>query len=159
MKRASTKILCLILTLVLGWAAMALAAKAQPAPDPRVVNNLLLESYNLLEKGKYDAAEKMLDQILAEDPNDPLALNNLAAIMVKKQKLDRADTYLNQALPRARGYMVQVNRVCQIGGICLAFKPVIGSIGNQELAPLIMLNIDLVKQYMSEKPPSGQGTR
>ena len=159
MKRASTKILCLILTLVLGWAGIALAAKAQPAPDPRVVNNLLLESYNLLEKGKYDAAEKMLDQILAEDPNDPLALNNLAAIMVKKQKLDRADTYLNQALPRARGYMVQVNRACQIGGICLAFKPVIGGIGSQELAPLIMLNIDLVKQYMSEKPPSGQGTR
>jgi len=85
--------------------------------------------------------------------------NNLAAVMVKKKKFDKADTYLNQSLPRAKGYMVQINRVCQVGGICLAFKPVVGSTGNQELAPLVMLNIDMVKQYMSAEPLSGKGPR
>jgi len=79
--------------------------------------------------------------------------------MVKKKKFDKADTYLNQALPRAKGYMVQINRVCQVGGICLAFKPVTGSTGNQELAPLIMLNQDMVKQYMSSEPLPGKGPR
>jgi hypothetical protein len=98
-------------------------------------------------------------RVLAKDPGNPLALNNLAAVMVKKKKFDKADTYLNQSLPRAKGYMVQINRVCQVGGICLAFKPVVGGTGNQELAPLVMLNIDMVKQYMSAEPLPGRGPR
>jgi hypothetical protein len=79
--------------------------------------------------------------------------------MVKMKKFDKADTYLNQALPRAKGFMVQVNRVCQVGGICLAFKPAEGGGGNQELEPLVKLNIDMVKQYMSSEPLSGKGPR
>jgi hypothetical protein len=55
--------------------------------------------------------------------------------------------------------MVQVNRVCQVRGICLAFKPVTAGTGNQELAPLVMLNIDMVKQYMSTEPLAGKGPR
>jgi len=138
---------------------MAFAAKAQKPAAEMDVNQMLLASYDLLEKGKYDDAQKLLDKVLAKDPGNPLALNNLAAVMVKKKKFDKADTYLNQSLPRAKGYMVQINRVCQVGGICLAFKPVIGSTGNQELAPLVMLNIDMVKQYMSAEPLAGKGPR
>jgi hypothetical protein len=79
--------------------------------------------------------------------------------MVKKKKFDKADTYLNQALPRAKGYMVAVNRVCSVGGICMAFKPVAGGTGNQDLEPLVKMNIDMVKQYMSEGPLPGKGER
>jgi tetratricopeptide (TPR) repeat protein len=158
MKRTSIKILCLALALVLCGAGLAFAAKAKAAA-PKDADAMLLESYDLLEKGKFDAAEKMLNEILAKDPGNPLALNNLAAVMVKKQKFDKADTYLNQSLPRAKGYMVQINRVCQVGGICLAFKPVVGGTGNQELAPLVMLNIDMVKQYMGAAPLPGKGPR
>jgi tetratricopeptide (TPR) repeat protein len=157
MKRTSVKILCLVLAMVLCGAGLAFAAKAKAAPKD--VNAMLLDSYDMLEKGKFDGAEKMLTQVLAKDPGNPLALNNLAAVMVKKKKFDKADTYLNQALPRAKGYMVQINRVCQVGGICLAFKPVIGTTGNQELAPLVLLNIDMVKQYMSAEPLPGKGPR
>ena len=159
MKRTSVKILCLVLALVMCGAGLAFAAKAKKAAAPKDVNAMLLDSYDLLEKGKFDAAEKMLKEVLAKDPGNPLALNNMAAVMVKKQKFDKADTYLNQALPRAKGYMVQINRVCQVGGICLAFKPVAGSTGNQELAPLVLLNIDMVKQYMSAEPLPGKGPR
>ena len=159
MKRTSIKILCLVLALVLCGVGMAFAAKAKKAAGPMDVNAMLLKSYDLLEKGKFDDAQKMLDEILKKDPGNPLALNNLAAVMVKKKKFDKADTYLNQSLPRAKGYMVQINRVCQVGGICLAFKPVVGSTGNQELAPLVMLNIDMVKQYMSAEPLAGKGPR
>ena len=158
MKRTSVIAICLVLALVLCGAGMAFAAKAQKA-KPMDVNAMLLKSYDLLEKGKFDQAQKLLEQILKQDPGNPLALNNLAAVMVQKKIFDKADTYLNQALPRAKGYMVQVNRVCQVGGICLAFKPVIGGTGNQELAPLVMLNIDMVKQRRSAEPLPGRGPR
>lgn len=159
MKRTTVIILCLVVGLVWCGAGMAMAAKAQKPAAKIDVNALLLSSFDLLEKGKYDQAEKLLDKILAEDPNNPLALNNLAAIMVKQKKFDKADTYLNEALPRARGYMVQITRVCQAGGICLAFKPMMGGTGNQELAPLIMLNIDMVKQYLAAETLSGKGPK
>ncbi len=98
-------------------------------------------------------------QVLQKDPGNPLALNNMAAIMVKQKKFDKADTYLNQALPKAKGYMVQINRVCTVGGICSAFKPVEKGTGNQDLEPLIKMNIDMVKQYMSAQPLPGSGIR
>ena len=158
MKRTSVIAICLILALVLCGAGMALAAK-KAKPKPEDVNKMLLDSYMLLEKGKFDKAKALLEKILKKDPGNPLALNNLAAVMVKKKIFDKADTYLNQALPRAKGYMVQINRVCQVGGICLAFKPVIGGTGNQELAPLVLLNIDMIKQYMSSEPLPGKGPR
>jgi tetratricopeptide (TPR) repeat protein len=160
MKRTSVKILCLVIALVLCGAGLAFAAKAKAKPAAEMdVNAMLLSSYELLEKGKFDDAQKLLDKVLAKDPGNPLALNNLAAVMVKKKKFDKADTYLNQSLPRAKGFMVQINRVCQVGGICLAFKPVVGGTGNQELAPLVMLNIDMVKQYMTAEPLPGRGPR
>jgi len=137
---------------------MALAAKAKKE-KPADVTKMLLDSFELMEKGKFDKAQKLLEKVLQQDPGNPLALNNMAAIMVKKKVFDKADTYLNQALPRAKGYMVQINRVCQVGGICLAFKPVVGGTGNQELAPLVLLNIDMVKQYMSSEPLPGKGPR
>ncbi len=159
MKRTAVKVLCLVLALVLCGVGMAFAAKKAKAEPEMDVTKMLMTSYDLMEKGKFDQAEKILDKVLQKDPGNPLALNNLAAIMVKKKKFDKADTYLNQSLPRAKGYMVQVNRVCQVGGICLAFKPVTAGTGNQELAPLVMLNIDMVKQYMSAEPLAGKGPR
>jgi tetratricopeptide (TPR) repeat protein len=150
------KAICLITALVLCTAGLSLAAKQAGEMD---VNKMLMSSFEMMEKGKFKDAQKMLDQVLQKDPGNPLALNNLAAIMVKMNKFDKADTYLNQALPRAKGYMVQVNRVCQVGGICLAFKPVTAGTGNQELAPLVMLNIDMVKQYMASEPLPAKGPR
>ena len=76
--------------------------------------------------------------------------------MVAEKKFDKADTYLNQALPKAKGYMVQVNRVCTVGNICSAFKPVAGATGNQDLEPLIKMNIEMVKGYMDAGPVPGK---
>ena len=150
------KAICLMMALVLCTAGLAFAAKEKGEMD---VNKMLMSSFEMMEKGKFKEAQAVLDKVLQKDPGNPLALNNLAAVMVKAKKFDKADTYLNQALPRAKGYMVQVNRVCQVGGICLAFKPVTAGTGNQELAPLVMLNIDMVKQYMSAEPLAGKGPR
>jgi len=159
MKRTSLKITALVIALVFLTCGLAFAAKKKKAEKEMDVGAMLLKSFDLIEKGKYAPAQKMLDQILQKDPGNPLALNNMASVMVKQNKLDKADTYLNQALPKAKGYMVQVNRVCAVGGICMAFKPVEKGTGNQDLEPLIKMNIDMVKQKMSAEPLSGMGPR
>jgi tetratricopeptide (TPR) repeat protein len=159
MKRNLIRIAVIVLALALCSTGMAFAQKAKKAPAEMDVGKMLMTSFELMEKGKFPAAKKILDQVLQKDPGNPLALNNMAAIMVKEKKFDKADTYLNQALPRAKGYMVQINRVCQVGGICVAFKPAAGGTGNQELEPLVKMNIDMVKQYMSSEPLPGKGPR
>ena len=159
MRRVSFKITAIVIALVFCTCGLAFAAKAKKAEKEMDVTAMLLKSFDLLEKGKVPQAQKMLDQVLQKDPGNPLALNNMAAIMVKQKKFDKADTYLNQALPKAKGYMVQINRVCTVGGICSAFKPVEKGVGNQELEPLIKMNIDMVKQYMSSEPLAGKGER
>jgi Tfp pilus assembly protein PilF len=92
-----------------------------------------------------DQAQKIYEQVLQEDPGNPLALNNLGAVMVKKGKYKEALSYLNQALPKAKGYKVMVNRVCEVDGVCLAFRPLQEVYGNQELEPLVRLNIQMVQ--------------
>jgi len=102
MKRTWVKVIALALALALCGAGVAFAA-AKKAEKPMDVGKMLMTSFELMEKGKFAPAQKMLDQVLEKDPGNPLALNNLAAIMVKENKFDKADTYLNQALPRAKG--------------------------------------------------------
>lgn len=160
MKRTWVKVICITLALALCGAGVALAAKkAEKEID---TGKALSDSFELLSKGgqaNLAKAEKLLNAVLAKDPGNPLALNNLASVMVGMKKFDKADTYLNQALPKAKGYMVQVNRVCTVGNICMAFKPVAGGSGNQDLEPLIKMNIEMVKGYMEAGPVPGKGLR
>ena len=150
MKRTQIKIICLALVLALCGAGMALAAD-----EGKAINN----SYTLISEGKYVQAQKLLDQVLAKDPGNPVALNNLAAAMVGMKKFDKADTYLNQALPKAQGYMVAVNRVCSVGNICMALNPVAGEQGNQDLGALVKMNIEMVKMMKEAAPTPGKGLR
>ncbi|MGD0828444.1 MAG: tetratricopeptide repeat protein [Desulfobaccales bacterium] len=150
MKRMQIKVICLALVLALCGAGMALAADEGTA-----INN----SYTLISHGKYAQAQKLLDQVLAKDPGNPVALNNLAAAMVGMKKFDKADTYLNQALPKAQGYMVAVNRVCTVGNICVALMPVSGEKGDQDLGPLVKMNMEMVKGMMEAAPIPGKGLR
>ena len=137
MKRQSWQIVGMV-------AALALALAA-PAWADTGLTKMLVKSYDLLEAGKLAEAQKIYEQILKQDPGNPLALNNLGAIKVKENKLPEALSYLSQAMDRAQGYKIQVNRVCDVEGICLAFRPLEAVYGNQDLAPLVQLNLSLVK--------------
>jgi predicted Zn-dependent protease len=159
MKRTWVKVVCLVLALTLVGAGVAFAAKKKAEPKPLDVGKALIDSYELIQKAQYAKAQKILDAVLQQDPGNPLALNNLAAVMVGMKKFDKADTYLNEALPKAKGYMVQINRVCTVGNICMAFKPVAGGTGNQELEPMIKMNIEMVKGMMTASPIPGKGLR
>ena len=158
MKRTWVKVIAIVVALALCGAGAAFAQKAKASPEFDI-SKALLDSYDLIEKKQYKKADAILDKVLAKDPGNPLALNNKASIMVSEKKFDKADTFLNQALPKAKGFMVQVNRVCSVGNICLAFRPVTSGTGNQDLEPLIKMNIEMVKGYMSAGPLPGRGLR
>jgi tetratricopeptide (TPR) repeat protein len=129
---------------------LALTGPLQARADAGLTK-MMVESYDLLEAGKLAQAEKIYHQILTQHPDNPLALNNLAAIKVKQHKLPMALAYLKQALPRARGYKVKVNRVCDSEHVCLAFRPLEAVYGTQDLAPLVQLNISLVRAKLASE--------
>lgn len=122
------------------------------AQDGPKLTRMMVQSYDLLEAGKIEEAQKIYEQVLKEDPANPLAWNNLGAIMVTKGKDAEALSYLQKALAHAKGYRLKVNRVCAVNGICLAFRPLQEVYGNQELAPLIRLNIQMVKGKIAAPP-------
>jgi tetratricopeptide (TPR) repeat protein len=141
------KLQTVVFSLVLALAGGSVLAQTNAGEARKMV-----QGYDLLEAGKMSQAQQFYKEILAQDPGNPLALNNLAAIMVSQKQYPAALTYLEQALPRARGYTIRVNRVCDVKGICLAFRPLEEEYGNQELEPLIKLNMDMVKDKMQGGP-------
>jgi Tfp pilus assembly protein PilF len=145
MKRKSWQIV--VMAAVLG---LALAGPVCAQADAGLTK-MLVESYDLLEAGKLAEAQKIFEQILKQDPGNPLALNNLAAIKVKENQLREALAYLSQALPRAQAYKLKVNRVCDMQGLCLAFRPLEAVYGDQDLGPLVQLNLSLVKGKLAEE--------
>jgi tetratricopeptide (TPR) repeat protein len=161
MKRNLVKVICIALALTLIGAGLALAQEKKVKKGKEIdINSTLLKSFDLMQNQKYAEADRLLDRVLKHDPGNPLALNNKAAILAqKKEGLDKADTLLKQALPKAKGYMVQVNKVCKVGGLCSAFAPVTAGSGNEDLEPLIKNNIEMVKGMMEAGPVPGKGLR
>jgi tetratricopeptide (TPR) repeat protein len=145
MKRKSWQIVLMVAAL-----GLALAGSVRAQADAGLAK-MLVESYDLLEAGNLAEAQKIYEQILMQDPGNPLALNNLGAIKVKENKFQEALAYLSQALPRARGYKFKVNQVCAVDGICLAFRPLQEVYGDTELEPLIKFNIDMVKARLATR--------
>ena len=145
MQRQSWQIVVMVAAL-----GLALAGPVRGQADAGLTK-MLVESYDLLEAGKLAEAQKIYEQILKQDPGNPLALNNLGAIKVKENKFPEALAYLSQALPRAQGYKLKVNRVCDMQGLCLAFRPLEAVYGNQDLAPLVQLNLSLVKAKLADE--------
>ena len=145
MKRKSWQIGLMVAAL-----SLALAGTARAQTDAGLTK-MLVQSYDLLEAGNLAQAQKIYEQILKQDPGNPLALNNLGAIRVKENRFPEALAYLSQALPRAQSYKLKVNRVCDMQGICLAFRPLEAVYGNQDLAPLVQLNLSLVKAKLASE--------
>ncbi|MCX5890096.1 MAG: tetratricopeptide repeat protein [Deltaproteobacteria bacterium] len=145
MRRPRLTIMPLLLGLLLAWSGSALAQ------GDAKITQMLVESYDLLEAGKLDQAKAVFRQILQLDSGNPVALNNLGAVMVKEKKYQEALHYLEQALPRARGYKEMVNRVCAVDGLCLAFRPLQEVYGDQDLEPLVQFNIDMVKARLATR--------
>jgi tetratricopeptide (TPR) repeat protein len=129
---------------------LALVGPVRAQSDAALIEKMV-ESYDLLEAGKLAQAQELYEEVLKQDPGNPLALNNLGAIKVKENKYPEALKYLEQALPRAKGYKIKVNELCAVDGICLAFRPLQEVYGDTELEPLIKFNIDMVKARLATR--------
>ena len=145
MERPWRIMIALVFSLLLAWSFEVLAQG-----DGRIIQGLV-ESYDLLEAGNLDQAKVRFQEILSLDPGNPLALNNLGYIAVKEKRYEEARKDLEQALPRARSYKVRINRVCDVEGICLAFRPLQAVYGQQDLAPLVQLNLEMVKARLATR--------
>jgi tetratricopeptide (TPR) repeat protein len=129
------------------------ARHAAPAVD-----RLLQSGYELIESGKLEQAQKAYEELLRQDPGNPLALNNLAAIMVKQGHYGRALQYLKQALPRAGGQRVSLDRPCDVAGLCVAYRTTDSAFGSQDLTEMIKVNIIAVElaAAAAQKQPENQ---
>lgn len=158
MKRTALKVTVLLLVLTFGVSAALAQGICPPAKITGDIESMLSRAYCLFVAGQFDKAQKELDNVLKKDPGNPVALNNLAAVMVKKNKLDKADTYLKEALPKAQGYKMLVNRVCGVQDICIAIEPYKVGQGNQDLGELVKMNISMVEAKMAaQKGGAGGG--
>jgi Tfp pilus assembly protein PilF len=107
--------------------------------------------YDWLEQGNFDQAQKVFEEVLRRDPDHPLALNNLAAIMVKKGNYDQALAYLTRALPRSKGFKVALNRVCNLDGVCAACRMNEEQFGAEDLERVVKSNILMVEMARSSR--------
>ena len=112
----------------------------------------LNSGYDLLEQGKFDQAQKVFEEVLRQDPGHPLALNNLAAILVKQGKFDQALACLKRALPRSRGFKVALNRVCNVDGVCAACRLGDEKFGTEDLEGVVKSNILMAEMARSSRP-------
>ena len=112
----------------------------------------LNSGYDLLEQGKFDQAQKYFEAVLRQDPGHPLALNNLAAILVKQGKHDQALESLKRALPRSRGFKVALNRVCNVDGVCAACRLGDENFGTEDLEGVVKTNILMVGMARASRP-------
>ena len=61
---------------------------------------------------------------------------------------------LNRALPKARDYKVDLNRVCSVEGVCAAYRQSTDKFGQENLEELIKTNILMVKMAASDRKPA-----
>jgi tetratricopeptide (TPR) repeat protein len=130
------------------------------AQNQGAVAKMLNRGFSLLEAGNYIQAQRVYEEVLKKDPTQPLALNNLAAIMVKHRKYAKASEYLQRALPRAKGCRVAINRVCNIDSICAASLATGQGFGTEDLDKVVRTNLLMVKMARSAEPETkGPGPR
>ena len=84
MKRPLIRLTALWLALLLAIPGLALAQ------GNGVLAQKINAGYDLLERGQFDQAQKIYEEILKQQPGHPIALNNLAAISCKQGKFEQA---------------------------------------------------------------------
>ncbi len=147
MKRLPIQLMTLMLALLLALPGPALAQA------DGVLAQKINAGYDLLERGKFDQAQKIYEEILTKQPNHPIALNNLAAISCKQGKFEQALAQLNRALPQAKGYKITLNRVCNVDGVCAAYRMSQDQFGQESLEDLVKLNILMVNMAAAGRKP------
>jgi Tfp pilus assembly protein PilF len=139
-----------ILLLLLGL-SLAAAAPALAGSDAALAAKINA-GYDLLEQGKYAQAQKVYEEVLKQHPDQALALNNLASIFCKQKKYREAVALLQRALPKAGGYRITLNRVCNVEGVCAAYPMSKDNSGQENLEDVIKANIIMLNMAIAGRP-------
>jgi Tfp pilus assembly protein PilF len=89
---------------------------------------------------------------LKQHPDQALALNNLASIFCKQKKYREAVALLQRALPKAGGYRITLNRVCNVEGVCAAYPMSKDNSGQENLEDVIKANIIMLNMAIAGRP-------
>lgn len=132
-------------------------ALAQERTGPRGLMNQdvftpLAKGYDLLQEGKYEAAEWQFADALKRDRYNPFALNNLAVLQERNGKLKDALAYLTDAKAHAAEYLDQVEQTCFVGGLCNASKPLRKLGAKSTIAPIVDENYNKLKEKIAKTP-------
>ncbi len=84
------------------WNAQAAAAPSTPTEAPKraagpVGNPLEASAYRALNAGRLDDAERLFQQVLEKEPNNPRALSGMGYVLMKRQEFGEAADYLQRA--------------------------------------------------------------
>jgi two-component system chemotaxis response regulator CheY len=105
-----------------GAAESQIQKMLKSAPNP--VPLALLAVRSLISNGQDDAAKEILDDILAKNPNNAVALNELAKIHCRKRNYSRA----YDALSLAKDLSPQnMQRICLLGEVSLSLRDPFGA--------------------------------
>jgi len=84
------------------WNAQAVATPSAPAEAPKkptgpVGNSLEASAYRALNAGRLDEAERLFQEVLEKEPNNPRALSGMGYVLMKRQEFGEAADYLQRA--------------------------------------------------------------
>ena len=153
-RSATSLVLALGLCLLLAVPVMAQLTQWGSGPFPAAIYGPLNDGFDALNAGKYDLAATKFEQVLKTDPNNPFALNNLAAIQEQKGHLREAMAFLQQATVNAPAYKQKVVQTCFVAGLCTAVKASKEMGANSTIAPIIADNIAKLQPKIDALPPS-----
>jgi|UniRef100_A0A7C3Z9Z2 tetratricopeptide (TPR) repeat protein len=153
-RSSTTLVLAVGLCLLLAAGAAAQVTGYGSTPLPADIYGPLNEGFGLIADGKYDAAAVKFKDVLQKDPNNPFALNNLAAIEAQKGHYREAMAFLQQATVKANDYRQKVAQTCFVAGLCNAVKPRQEVGPTSTIAPIIQDNIAKLKPKVEALPPS-----
>ena len=106
--------------LILGGADVV---RAQPKFCTDEIFVPLTRGFEALRAGNDDLARLEFEKVIKIDPYNPYALNNLAVLAEKQEKLKEAMAYLLDAETYAAEYLHKTEEICEAGGLCLAVVP------------------------------------
>ncbi len=88
---------------------------------------------------------------LAQPRGNVIEKINAGYDLLEQGKYDQALAQLRRALPKAKGYKITLNRVCNVDGVCAALRQSTDNFGQDNLEDLIKSNILMVQMAAAGK--------
>jgi len=115
----------------------------------------LLRGFEALRTGNHEAARQEFERVIAIDPHNSYALNNLGVLEERKGNLREAMAYLLAAETYAAEYTHKLDEICGAGGMCLAVAPSSQKSAKSNITSIIHSNINLLRVKISKAKSTG----